>query len=121
MEKRYLTKDEILAINDLPVEDVFIPEWNAYVRVRGLTGAQRDAYEASIVKNVGGKPVMNTENMRAKLVALCVVDEEGKPLFTQADVEKLGQKSGAALQRIFEVAQRLSGLGAEAVEEAAKN
>lgn len=118
---KYLTRDQILSAPDLQTEDVEVGEWGGVVRVRGLTGAQRDAYEASIVKQVNGKPRMDMENMRAKLVALCIVDEAGNPLFTQADVEKLGQKSGAALQRVFEVAQRLSGLAPEAVEEALKN
>lgn len=118
---KYLTRDAILGAADLATEEVPVPEWGGVVLVRGLSGAQRDAYEASIVKNVGGKPKMDMENMRAKLVALCVVDDAGSPLFTMADVEALGRKSGAVLQRVFVVAQRLSGLATEDVEEAAKN
>ena len=119
---KYLSRDDILGLNDLPTEDVLIPEWgNKYVRVRGLTAAERDAFEASIVRRRGQRTEVDTRNMRAKLVALCVVDEQGNRLFTDEDVEVLGRKSAAALDRIFEVAQRLSGLRPQDVEELAGN
>jgi len=120
--KVFLTRDDIMAINDLPCEDVLIPEWgNRYVRVRGLTGAERDQFEQSIVEARGKDTRVNLRNIRAKLVALCVVDEEGKRLFKDEDAELLGRKSAVALNRIFEVAQRLSGLRPEDVEELAGN
>jgi hypothetical protein len=52
---------------------------------------------------------------------LTIVDEEGNRLFSDADVKLLGQKSAAALDKLFEVAQKLSGLKDEDVEELAKN
>jgi hypothetical protein len=124
MSGSYLTRDAILQAPDLPGEDVAVPEWGGTVRVRGLSGAQRDAYEASMVimpQSPGGKPKMNMENARAKLVAMCIVDENGSPLFTLADVEALGRKSGSALNRVYEVAQRLSGLTKADMEEIEKN
>ena len=54
-------------------------------------------------------------------VALSVVDDAGAPMFTLNEVGQLGAKNSAALDRIFQVAQRLSGMGAKAVEDAAKN
>jgi hypothetical protein len=89
--------------------------------VRALTGAERDAFEASVVEQRGKSTKMNLRNIRAKLVALTIVDEEGTRLFLDADVKLLGQKSAAALDKLFEVAQRLSGLRDEDVEELAKN
>jgi hypothetical protein len=64
---------------------------------------------------------MNLRNIRAKLVALTVVDEDGNRIFSDEDAEALGKKSAAALDRIFAVAQRLSGLRPEDVEELAGN
>lgn len=119
--RKFLSREDILAIDDLPYEDVEVPEWGGVVRVRALTGAERDAYEASIVRRKGNKTELNPENMRAKLVALCVVDEQGNRLFTDKDIELLGRKSAAALDRVFEVAQRLSGLRPEDMEEIEKN
>ncbi|MBC7193862.1 hypothetical protein [Marinobacter sp.] len=118
---KLLTKDDILQAQDLPTERVSVPEWGGEVIVRGLTGAERDKFEASIVVRKGDKTDFNPENMRAKLVALCVVDEQGNRLFADEDVKLLGKKSAAALDRIFQIAQRLSGLNPSAVEEMAKN
>jgi hypothetical protein len=116
-----LTREAILNAPDLQVEDVDVPEWGGKVRVRGLTGAERDAFEQSIMEQRGRDMSLNLRNIRAKLVALSVVDEQNNRVFSDADVKALGQKSAVALQRVFEVAQRLSGLRNEDVEELAKN
>lgn len=117
----YLTREAILQADDLPMEDVEVPEWGGTVRVRGLTGSERDAFESEIVQLKGKKASINMQNFRAKLVVRSVVDENGKPLFSHQDVRLLGQKSAAALQRVFEVAQRLSGLSETDVEELVGN
>jgi hypothetical protein len=44
------------------------------------------------------------------------VDEDGKRVFTEAEVKALGAKSARALDRLFDTARRLSGLGDEDVE-----
>lgn len=119
--KTFLNRDEILGINDLPTEDVFVPEWNTWVRVRGLTGAERDQFEQSIVETRGKNTKVNLRNIRAKLVVLCCVDEQGNRIFRDEDAEVLGRKSAVALNRVFEVAQRLAGLRPEDVEELAGN
>jgi len=116
-KKKFLSREEILQINDLPTEDVYIEQWGAWVRVRGLTAAERDKFEQSIIERKGKSTQMNLQNIRAKLVALCVVDENGNRIFTDADVEALGKKSAQALDKIFSVAQKLSGLTPEDVEE----
>jgi len=121
MAKKLLSREAILAANDLPTEDVEVPEWGGAVRVRTLTGAQRDAFEAEIVTTNGRKVERNTYNIRAKLVAAAVGGEDGKLLFSRADVEALGAKSAAALDRVFDAASRLSGISDEDVQELAEN
>lgn len=116
-----LTREAILEASDLATEDVEVPEWGGAVRVRSLTGIERDAYESSIasVRWEGTKATIqsNQTNIRARLVALSAVDDAGAKLFTEKDVLILGQKSAAALERVFKVAQRLSGLSDQDVEE----
>ncbi len=116
-----LNRNAILAASDIQQESVEVPEWGGSVIVRGLTGAQRDRFEASMFGQRQGKPVFRLQNLRAQLVMLSVVDEQGKQLFDESDVMALGQKSAAALQRIWNVAQRLSGLTEADVEELTKN
>lgn len=112
-----LSKDQILAADDLRVEEVDVPEWGGTVRVRSLTGTERDAYEASIVQIQGNSRRLRMENARAKLVALCLVDEDGGRLFSDQEIGTLGSKSGKVLDRLFDVASKLSGLSNDDVEE----
>lgn len=116
-----LTKEAILGINDLQLQEVEVPEWGGSVYVRGLSGAERDAFEASVVEQRGKIAKVNMVNLRAKLLVLTICDEKGEQLFTHADIEALGQKSAVALQRLFDIASSLSGLSAEDAEDLAKN
>lgn len=115
-----LGRDQILSAQDLEKELVEVKEWGGAVYVRALTGTERDAFEASMVDQRGKSRTINLKNLRARLCALTICDEEGNRLFSDADVEELGKKSAAALTRVFEVAQRLSGLSQEDVEELGK-
>ena len=116
-----LSKTAILAAQDLQTEDVEVPEWGGTVRVRSFTGRERDAFEASMVRGEGRDRKVDLTNMRARLVGLTVIDETGQRLFTDEEVDLLGAKSGAALDRVFAIAQKLNGLSGADVEELSKN
>lgn len=125
-EGGFMTRDGILETDDTVYESVPVPEWNknnpnAKVRVRSLTGTDRDAFETSLLVGTGKNQRMSTLNIRAKLAALSIVDFKGEPLFALEDILALGKKNAAALDRVFEVAQRLSGISDADVEEMAKN
>lgn len=116
-----LTKDQIFEIKDLQVELVDVPEWGGQVYVRGMSGSERDAFEASVVDLRGSAQKVNMQNIRARLVSLTACDQEGNRLFSDSDIIELGKKSAIALQRIFDVAQRLSGLSKEEMNLLEKN
>jgi hypothetical protein len=117
-----LSREEILGADDRKTEDVAVPEWGGSVRVRSMSGKERDAYEAGIVQMRGdGSRKVTLENVRARLVSLTVVGEDGERLFSESDIGKLGEKSAAALERVFDSARKLSGLSDEDVEELAED
>lgn len=116
-----LNRDQILEASDLKTEVCAVPEWGGDVIVSGMTGATRDAWEQSLVLTNGNKTSVNMENMRARLVVATVVDEAGNRLFTDKDIAQLGAKSGAALERVCKVAQRLNGLTDDDLESAKGN
>ena len=118
---KILSRDEILGANDIPREVVEVPEWGGAVWVYGLTGAERDAFEAETIGEEKKNKRMNFQNLRARLCALAIRDEEGKRVFSRNDVELLGCKSCAGLVRVYDVAQRLSGLTDEDVEQLSGN
>jgi|CXWL01.1.fsa_nt_gi hypothetical protein len=116
-----LTRDQIFQIDDLQQEVVAVPEWGGDVIVRGMTGAERDEYEGARVQIEGKRVRLNYDNISAKLVSLCVIDEHGARLFSEADVAQLGTRNGKALKRVAEVCTRLSGLRDEDGDAASKN
>ena len=125
----YLSRDAILQREDIKTEDVDVPEWGGTVRVRGMSGVERDKFEAGLIEQpeANGKrrrkqaaTQTNMANVRAKMCAWCIVDEHGARLFSDADVAELGAKSASALDRIYTVASDLSGYTDEDVEEIAE-
>ncbi len=120
-----LTKKDILSAKDIEKETVKVPEWGGEVIVSAMTGSERDKFEMLIVNAEvkDGELVRESkfEHYRAKLCSLCMQDEKGKLLFSQDDVEALGGKSAAAIQRVFNVASRLNRITQDDVEEVTKN
>lgn len=112
-----LTKDAILKADDLKTEDVEVPEWGGSLRLRALTGAERDTLEESLVEQKGKHQKMNMLNFRAKLVASSAVDEKGHRIFDEKDIRALSNKNAGALDRLAAVASKLSGMSPEDVEE----
>ena len=112
----HLGRDAILAAKSLRTEEVKVPEWGGTVLVRELSGRERDEWEASLAVMRGKTMVPDVANIRAKLAARTIVGDDGEPVFTQQDVAALGELSAAALDRVFDVASRLSGLNPEDVE-----
>ncbi len=51
------------------------------------------------------------------LVAMCACDETGKRIFTDNQAANLGNKSAVALNRVFEVAQRINRLTDDDIKE----
>jgi hypothetical protein len=116
-----LSKDDLLKADDNAPEEVDLsdlPGYHGSVLIRGMTGRERDAFEVSLMQpGRGGRREVNTVNVRAKLVARCAVDEDGNRLLTDADAAALGDKSAAAIDRMYAVASRLSGMAEGAQEE----
>jgi len=112
-----LTRAQIVGAHDLKTEDVDVPEWGGTVRIAGMTGAERDTFEESLFTGEGVNRKQNLTNLRARLVAITLVDDAGVRLFSSADIATLSAKSAAALTRCFEAAQRLNGMGAKEAEE----
>jgi hypothetical protein len=64
----------------------------------------------------------DVHNATARLVARCIVDPETlEPMFTLEEADILGRKSAAALDRVGNVAARLSGLTEDDMAELGKD
>lgn len=119
-----LSKAEILKADDTKVLKVSVPEWGGHVYVKNMSGTERDSFEASVVSGTpgnNGSGQVNLRNIRARLACLTVCDSKGVRLFADSEMLKLGEKSGAALDRVFEAAQKVNKMSDEDVEDLAKN
>lgn len=113
-----LTAEQIDRANDLPTRREPVPEWGGEVILRTIPGTERDAFEASM-----GKLSVDERqwNWRSRMLALCLVDDAGARLYSDDQVERLGKKCGAVLDRLYDVAAAMNGTSAKAVKEAEKN
>ncbi len=109
-----LSKETILAADDLPTDVVEVPQWGGSVKVRGMTVGERDRFE-DMIRTKG------MSALRATMAGMCIIDEDGKRLFNDIEINKLAAKSAEALDVIVEVASRLSGLTAEDADYLEKN
>ena len=112
-------KEEILALEDRKIVEVEVPEWGRTVRVAAMSAADRDAWEIQIyeTRTAGRVP----QNIRASLVARCLVDETGARVFGEGDIEPLGRKSAKVMDRLYDIARGLNGLSDADAEQLAKN
>ncbi|MDD5533904.1 MAG: hypothetical protein PHC52_14010 [Syntrophales bacterium] len=120
-EKKKITKADIVAFNDLKSEVIEVPEWGGSVTIRRMTGGERDAYEADIFESKGAQLQLKRENFRAKLIARCLVDDNGERMFSDGEIAALSKKSAAALDRLFAACQRLNGMTGAEQEKIEKN
>lgn len=109
----FLTAEQILVADDVKTEVVSVPEWGGEVRVRGAMANEMDEYEQTLVttKFVDDKAevVSNSANAKARLVVKLIVDGNGNRIFNDSQAEDIGRKSHAAVNRLFQKIQELSG------------
>ena len=113
-QMKILTRDEILEAEDIQIWEVEVPEWGGVVLCRSLTAAQVERVQNKF-KGKGMKGVT------AALVAMACVDDAGKRLFHQSDLDKLSGKSLSACTRVLKVIMEQNAMEEEDLEELAKN
>lgn len=117
MPVQYLDAAGILGADDLEHRDVPVPEWGGTVRVRGLTARERDQFEFAVAL---ARKDATQANVRASFVGRAIVDADGRRVLTDGQIGQLAAKSATAVDRVMDVVRELSGMGDDAVEDAAE-
>lgn len=112
-----LTKEQILAADDMGLLEVQVPEWGGSVFIRVMTVGERDSYENEWMANKS----TGVANFRSKFLQRVLCDEKGALLFTRDEVEALAKKSAKVIGMLWEAAMRHNKLTDSDVEELAKN
>jgi len=118
----HATKDAILALaGSTQIERIEVAELSNPIYIRGLSARERDSFEASCMNGKGKARGLNMDNVRARLLVRSICTETGERLFQDHEADALGSVPAAVVDRLFTVAQRLSGLSTNDVEELAGN
>lgn len=117
-EEAHSWKALILEADDLPREEV--TEWGLTFWLRTLTGEERDKFEQRM-HDMRKDDRISVIGMKAYLIILCAVDDGGESIFAPTDLQALQLKSGAVLDRLWQIAQKLNHLLPEDVKALAGN
>lgn len=114
-----LTKEQFFSEHEKTrpdVHEVDLPGGKK-VWVRSISAREKTLYEqACNDKKKGGMA-----SMRERLVILCACDENGNPLFQQADMARVGNLPVTTLEPIFDKAYEINGFKSKLIEEIRKN
>ena len=116
-----LNKETILAAKDLVTQTLKVAEWGGDVIIRVMTAAERDNWDASLFTIDGKERKANCQNVRARLLAMTLIGEDGERLFNENDIESLGKKSSKVLDKLFNIACEINGLADNEVKALEKN
>lgn len=112
------TIEEILAMDDTQTEVVSVPEWKTDVPVVSMSSEERSAVEKKWSKM---KPSDDPGAFRYDILSRSMKKEDGTPFGTEDQFKALMKKNANAIERLFEVACRVSAWSKKDVEEIAKN
>jgi hypothetical protein len=96
---------------------VHVPKWKGHVWIRDMGGVGRDQFE--VMTTLQGD--MNLHNARAKLLAVTLCNAEGEFLFSESDIEALGELDAESIAMLYNEASRLNFISDKDIEELAKN
>lgn len=104
-------------------EDVPLPELGhgTVIPVWGMNAGHRTRYERSFSGKKGTTIEARILEFRQRLVVECCRNDDGTPIFTLEDVQALGNVRADVIERIVNVAQRLSGMSNTDIEDTVKN
>lgn len=128
----FLSRDQILSVVDYSTRVVDVPEWKGKVMVKTITAGAKAWIESTMIRDAqsgkglqvevddesGGKTQLNLDRFYLKLVVAAVVDPNTlKPIFTEADLIPLAEKSSGAVNRIAEVVVEMNRITKEEIDQ----
>ena len=123
-----LTRDEVLALNDIGLKEIVVPEnipaWGSkHFKIKQLTRGEQDQYLQRQFSSAKMKQTPKAKDQEigglsfyghdAWLCVKGIVDDSGKPLFEEKDISILNSKSGEAIGWIAQQIVSFSGMGSD--------
>lgn len=111
-------RDRILAADDIGKATIHVDAWEVDLEVRTMTAAERSKMLNSAMDKDGN---LDLQELYPRILIATVFDPEtGEQVFGPDDVDTIQNKSASAVEAVAQKAMALSGLTADAVDEAGK-
>lgn len=120
-ETKPLTREAILAADDLPLTKVEVPGWGGHLFIRPMKAGDRDEFEDWAFKAGQKQSPDLARQRRARMIVACATDAEGVRLFSNEDAPKIAEKSVLNCDVVIEAISKLNRLGAKERKALAKN
>ena len=118
-------RETIIQAQDFDKEEVKIDAWGVTVYIRTMTARHADDIQVHYLRfrnqgQVSEGKITDPEvirDLKVRMVSYCLADENGNLLFDDDDGrEILREKSSSVIDRLYEVANSLNKMDAEAIE-----
>jgi hypothetical protein len=106
--------DDILSADQSQSLKVNVPEWKCDVWIRSLPLGDLQAWELDALRSNG----QGIDDYRTRYLSKCLVDADGKPLFSNDQLKRLSGKVGA---RLYKLAQQHNEIDEKEIQELGKN
>lgn len=131
-----LTRNQILEAKDIKTKVISVPEWGGDIMIKQLSAKEYNDIVMNMVniRKMAAKQLSSKKNadenledainelaiknQKILLLIKSIVDENMKPLFTEADLELLYQKNNNVIDRII---AEIEEFNANSIEETKKN
>ena len=87
-------------------------------RIKSLSEAEKSRFERAVINKKTGQVNIDA---RRRLIITMLVDDQGQPLLTLADMDGLGELDGAVIAALFDACSDFAGFGDNEIEELEKS
>lgn len=124
-----LTREQILEAKDIQTKEIDVPEWGGKLRIKQLSAKEYSDITMNMVniKKIAAKQISKKnaddvedainenaiKNQKILLIIKSIVDENMKPLFTEADMELLYQKNTNVIDRVISEIEQFNTVSTE--------
>lgn len=116
----YATRDQLLAPGKRRFKDVELPISGLRVKIRSLMEVELEKFLSEAMSR-GQLNKEKTVSSYRRMIVLCVVDHDGSPLFSSADLDALNQWDGADINHLGKECEAHCGLVQGEAERTEKN
>jgi len=114
-------RNDILKLCQRRYLDVNVEELGLAFRIQSLTEREKANYETQLLGRNGKVNKNRLLDASRRLVCLCLVDKDGKPLMNSGDVDELAELDGLVVARLYDACRVHCGFDEGDIETAVKN